>query len=104
MNEHHDSPIPWNAEAHIACAFSFQCPKTWDRLTPTPDPTIRHCTTCDRDVQLAQTEADFRRYHEQGGCVAVPVIHSDKTGPSTESYIVGGTDPLPYGTQHLKPV
>ena len=102
MSEHHNAPIPWNAEAHIACAFSFQCPQTWDRLTPTNQPTVRHCTTCDRDVQLALTEEDFRRYHEQGACVAVPVIHSDQTGPSTESYIVGSTDPLPYGTQHLK--
>jgi hypothetical protein len=102
MSEHHNAPIPWNAETRIACAFSFQCPQTWDRLAPTNEATVRHCTTCDRDVQLALTEEDFRHYQEQGGCVAVPVILSDKTGPSTESYIVGGTDPLPYGTPHLK--
>ena len=102
MSEQHDSPLPWNAEAHIACAFSFQCPQRWDRLTPTNQPTVRHCTTCDRDVQLALTEADFRRYQEQGACVAVPVIPSDTTRPAIMSYLVGGTDPLPYGTPHLK--
>lgn len=104
MTDPQDAQLPWNAETRIACAFSFQCPQTWDQLTPTNQPTVRHCQTCDRDVRLALTEADFRRYHEQGACVAVPVVSSDKIGPSTESYIVGGTNSAPYRTQHLKPV
>ena len=74
MTDSQDSQIPWNAEARIACAFSFQCPKTWERLESTADPTVRHFTTCDRDVQLAQTEADFRHYHEQGGYCQVNVL------------------------------
>jgi hypothetical protein len=104
MADPQDAQLPWNADTRIACAFSFQCPKTWERLESTADPTVRHCSTCDREVHLALTEADFRRYHEQGACVAVPVVSSDKIGPSTESYIVGGTNSAPYRTQHLKPV
>ena len=82
MADPQDSQSLWNAETRIACTFSFQCPQTWDRLTPTPNPAIRHCTTCARNVQLALTETDFRHYQEQGACVAVPVIPSDTTRPA----------------------
>jgi hypothetical protein len=64
----------WNDEARIACQFAFRCPQTWDRLTPTGDAGIRHCSECERDVHLALTETDFRRYGDEGQCVAVRVL------------------------------
>jgi hypothetical protein len=103
MSEHHNAPIPWNADTRIACAFSFQCPQTWDRLSPTLDPIIRHCATCDRDVQLVQTEADLRSSGEQGACVAVPIVPTGKTDSSAESYIIGGIG-VPYQAHKLKPL
>jgi hypothetical protein len=69
------APVPWNAEAHIACAFSFQCPQVWDRLQCTGDPLVRHCLICDKAVHLAITEEDFEKYRGKGICVAVPIIH-----------------------------
>ena len=63
MAEAEDSEI-WNDEAHIACQFSFRCPRTWDRLTPTDEMGIRQCSECERDVYLARTQADYRQYSE----------------------------------------
>jgi hypothetical protein len=76
----------WNDEARIACHFSFRCPQTWDRLTPTADAAIRHCSECERDVHLALTQADFRRYSEDGQCVAVRVL----SAPSRDCWMDGG--------------
>jgi hypothetical protein len=71
-----EQPANWNDEAHIACQFSFRCPQTWGRLTLTENPGIWHCSECGRDVHLALTQADFRRYGEEGHCVAVRVLTS----------------------------
>lgn len=67
-------PGNWNDEARIACQFAFRCPQTWDRLAATDDPGIRHCSECNGDVHLALTQVDFRRYGEEGHCVAVRVL------------------------------
>ena len=84
MDRHEESSM-WNEEARISCQFAFKCPKVWDRLSPTDDAHIRHCTACDRDVHLALSEEDFRRSAEEGLCVAVRVISTDKP----QEYIVG---------------
>ena len=75
----------WNEEARIACHFSFRCQQTWDRLTPTDDAGIRHCSECDRDVYLARTQKDFQRFSKNGQCVAVRVL----SAPTRESFVVG---------------
>ncbi len=93
MAESQDSQIPWNAETRIACTFSFQCPKTWDQLCETDNPTMRYCLHCNRDVLLVQTEADFSHYREQGGCIAVPVVPSDKTSPAEITFGTPGPTP-----------
>jgi hypothetical protein len=69
-----EEPENWNDEARIACQLAFRCPQTWDRLTLTENAGIRHCSECDRDVHLALAQADFRRYGEEGHCVAVRVL------------------------------
>jgi len=35
---------------NCAPTFKFQCPKQWESLTVTGDPTVRHCGACDKDV------------------------------------------------------
>lgn len=94
-------PIQWNDEARIACQFAFKCPKTWDRLTPTAHTYIRHCSACERDVHLAQTEEDFRRHAEGGHCVAVRVLRPDLTEEEPVYWV--GEIPARYGV-HLKKV
>ena len=66
------SPPP-PSEGHLACTFSFTCPQRWSRLTPTDEPTRRHCTECDKDVHLVWTQELYDEAAEQGRCVAVIV-------------------------------
>lgn len=55
--------------------FQFECPARWDRLTPTTDPRVRHCASCDRAVFHCDTIDEARRHAAAGECVAVsPVL------------------------------
>ena len=50
-----------------------RCPKTWAALNQkTPVDDVRHCDSCDQDVYLCRTPADFVTHSEQGHCVAIP--------------------------------
>ncbi|MDR4485429.1 MAG: hypothetical protein R3B95_19900 [Nitrospirales bacterium] len=96
MAEPQETPIPWNAKDRIACTFSFQCPKKWDQLESTSDPTVRHCSVCNQKVHLALTEEDFRRYSDQGMCVAVQIIPQTKESEASEVFMVGNLEEAPY--------
>jgi hypothetical protein len=54
---------------------------------PTENAGIRH-SECERDVYLARTQADFRRYSENGQCVAVRVI----SATNQDCFMVGNAD------------
>ena len=83
-----------NEKARISCRFSFKCPRSWDRLQPTAEEGVRHCHECDRDVHLALSDADVRRFSEQGRCIAVPVAQPDGEAQSDEPcYVVGRVMP-----------
>ncbi len=87
MND--DSPA-WNEEARIRCEFRFKCPQVWDRLRTTAVEGVRHCPECNRDVYLALTEEDVRKYSDEGRCIAVPVLQKNPAGDTNEpSYLVG---------------
>jgi uncharacterized protein (TIGR02996 family) len=57
------------------CSIKFEltCPKKWDHLEPTPDPTIRTCNACQENVYFAPTVKIARLLAKQGHCVAVDV-------------------------------
>jgi hypothetical protein len=92
MNNDSNQASDWNESAHISCAFSFKCPKTWNRLSLTSDPQVRHCPECDQGVHLALTEDDFRRYADEGLCIAVPVAVCEPTTEEGVQYFVGMPD------------
>ena len=102
MTDDNDQPVAWNEEARISCDFSFQCPKMWEGLSSTDNPSIRHCSECDRDVHLALTEEDFRRNVDEGHCVAVRVLRTVLSPEDSQegAYAVGRVH-IPY-TPHLK--
>lgn len=77
LEKHQEHSLPWNHVSRVARAFTFQCPKQWDCLEQTKDSTVRHCSECNRDVHLALTEEDFRRYSIEKGCVAVCLVPPD---------------------------
>ncbi|MCH8041451.1 MAG: hypothetical protein IH977_14075 [Nitrospinae bacterium] len=104
MTDDNCQPGAWNEEARISCDFSFQCPKTWEYLSPTDNAGIRHCPECNRDVYLALTEEVFRQHASEGLCVAVRVLQANASEEEREEvYMVGNADPAPYNDD-LKPL
>ena len=78
--------------------FSFQCPKTWDRLLKTNIASVRFCDACERNVYLAESLDKARGHALQGHCVAVPVELTDASkrkypGDTTVGVIIPGPDP-----------
>jgi hypothetical protein len=72
------------------CAFRYQCPKTWDALTPTDKAGERFCTTCQRTVHYCRTPTQLHAAIVKNQCVAVEIKSSRKAAPVM---LVG--DPLP---------
>ena len=58
---------PWVRE----CVFRFKCPLSWDGLSRTADERVRHCSECDRDVFLTETDKELEANASLGRCVAV---------------------------------
>ena len=52
-------------------AFRFQCPKQWENLKVTGEPTVRHCDACDRPVHYCHTLPEAQHHARAGHCVAV---------------------------------
>lgn len=95
-----ENRMSWNEEARIRCRFSFTCPRLWDRLQPTAEKAVRHCPECDREVHLALTEEDVRRYSGEGRCIAVPVVQPEgEDDPDRSCWLVGMIAP-PYDSGH----
>jgi hypothetical protein len=61
------------------CEFTFKCPKVWDALAPTPDPSIRFCGECQRQVVFCRTATELKRAIIDNECVAVDI--SSPRGP-----------------------
>ena len=50
--------------------FRFVCPRRWEGLTPTDEPTVRHCGQCDRQVYFCSTDAETIAHARVGNCIA----------------------------------
>jgi uncharacterized protein (TIGR02996 family) len=51
--------------------FQFECPKQWDKLTPTKDAKVRFCESCKQQVHFCTTLREARSRAAQRQCVAV---------------------------------
>lgn len=51
--------------------FGFRCPMTWQGLTPTADPLVRHCAGCDSPVTFFDSLDQAQAAAAQGKCVAI---------------------------------
>jgi hypothetical protein len=52
------------------CPMAFECPKTWDALTPTENASIRHCDECDEDIIFCDDQSHLAILIKSGQCVA----------------------------------
>lgn len=51
--------------------FTYRCPQRWDTLEPTEDPSVRHCTECQRPVHYCRTVREAHERADAGECVAI---------------------------------
>lgn len=51
--------------------FAFQCPKQWENLAGTDDPTVRHCDACKKKVYYCRSIREAYDRAQRGECVAV---------------------------------
>ena len=63
------------------CEFRFKCPRTWDSLSATADPSLRSCDECKRTVRYCRTQDELHAAIVKTECVAV------------ELYVGGEADP-----------
>lgn len=64
-------PTP-NPIRNCPVQFREPCPKTWESLQPTGNPTVRHCEACQKPVHLCTTDAAIMEHARKGDCVAWP--------------------------------
>lgn len=50
--------------------FRQECPRQWDQLTPTEDPSVRHCGQCKQNVYLCSTDDETLSHAHAGHCIA----------------------------------
>jgi hypothetical protein len=53
------------------CSFTNLCDAEWDQLSDTPDPSVRFCNHCDKNVYFCETGDDFKKNTSFGRCVAL---------------------------------
>lgn len=74
--------------------FAFECPRTWEALAPTGDPSVRRCDGCEQLVYLCRTRDEAEERARRGECITVTasswnMISSEVTGSCT-----GRPDPV----------
>jgi len=86
-------------------AFSFECPKKWEELTPTEDGTgVRYCGECEKTVHYCHDADDLRRNANRGNCVAVELGVPRRPGDLEQERFAVTTmgilyDPRPEGNE-----
>ena len=50
--------------------FRRVCPQQWEALTPTDQPSVRHCGQCNENVYLCSTDDETLSHARAGHCVA----------------------------------
>ena len=63
------------------CEFRFKCPKTWDALEVTPNPSQRFCHGCNRTVHYCRTPAELQEAIVSNECVAIELRITNETEP-----------------------
>ena len=74
------------------CTVIFQCPKFWQRLTPTDNDKIRFCDYCFEQVHLVETDQELTEHSALGHCVAILNLSPKHPAYSPEG-LLGDIDP-----------
>eukprot|EP01084_Bolivina_argentea_P102223 183171_1 len=58
--------------------WKFKCPITFDKLTPTKDPTVFHCDQCKKNVFRVTTTQDLEKKVKENKCITYTVLRGFK--------------------------
>lgn len=94
-----DSPLA-TARTIRNCTVRMRrvCPMTWDALQQTPDPAVRHCRECARDVFFCSSDAETIAHVRAGHCIAREEPHSSEL----PSLVVGQGELVPHHTDRQR--
>lgn len=52
------------------CPLSYVCDMKWEGLIETPNPNIRHCSTCATNVHWVKGKSEMNKARSLGRCIA----------------------------------
>ena len=55
------------------CEVKFKCPKKWDELEITADPSVRNCHECKKTVHYCRDDNELMKAILADQCVAFPI-------------------------------
>ena len=70
---------------NCASEFKFVCPRLWEKLQATDDPSVRFCDGCKKDVHYCHTDEETIRHAQAGHCIA-----RERPDPSEGSHLIVG--------------
>jgi len=74
--------------------FAYECPRTWEELTPTANASARHCGTCERLVHLCTSREDAEERARRGECITVPSALASAVARDLTSAVTGRPDAI----------
>lgn len=88
------------AQTSLTNCYSFlvKCPRRWDSLDPTDNPTVRNCDACRRQVHYCLTQEDLSLHAAAGDCVVVDLaLDTRPLVPEPTMGVVMRPQPEPVG-------
>ena len=74
--------------------FAYECPRTWETLSPTDDPAARHCATCAKLVHLCHSREEAEDRARRGDCITLSTDEWGGICREMTSGYTGRPDPI----------
>lgn len=56
----------------------YNCPKNWEDLEPTENESVKHCSSCDKDVYYCRSDTETLEHAKIGNCIARELPSTDE--------------------------
>lgn len=83
--------------------FAYECPRTWDTLDPTNDPSARHCGTCAKLVHLCRSRDEAEVRARRGECITLSSDEWTSVSQQMTSGWTGRPDPIAIWADRIFP-
>lgn len=90
-------------EAPRPVRFAYECPRTWESLSPTDDGGARHCSTCARLVYLCRSREEAEERARRGECITISASSWARVSREFTSTCTGRPDPIAMWSDRVFP-